>query len=65
MTRAIFSVFALVFFLLSTAMVDAGVLYARRPGTETPVYNLRISHIRTTVNITGQLAVTHVFCKER
>jgi len=38
----------------------AGVLYARRPGTESPVYNLRISHIRTTVTIAGQLAVTHV-----
>ena len=39
---------------------NAGVLYARRPGTETPVYNLRISHIRTSVRIAGQLAVTHV-----
>ena len=38
----------------------AGILAARRPGTEFPVYNLRISRIRTTVNITGQLAVTHV-----
>ena len=45
---------------LITADVQAGVLYARRPGTETPVYNLRISHIRTTVRIVGQLAVTHV-----
>jgi Ca-activated chloride channel family protein len=47
-------------FLLGTTAAEAGVLYARRPGTETPVYNLRISNIRTTVNITGQLAVTHV-----
>lgn len=38
----------------------AGVLYARRPGTEAPLYPLRISHIRTTVTITGLLAVTHV-----
>jgi Ca-activated chloride channel homolog len=38
----------------------AGVLYARRPGTEAPLYPLRISHIRTTVTITGFLAVTHV-----
>lgn len=60
MTRATQGILALVFFLLATAAADAGVLYARRPGTETPVYNLRISNIRTTVNITGQLAVTHV-----
>lgn len=40
--------------------VHAGVLYARRAGTEAPVYNLRISHIRTTVRIVGQMAVTHV-----
>jgi Ca-activated chloride channel homolog len=39
---------------------QAGVLYARLPGSEFPVYNLRISHIRTTVRIVGQLAVTHV-----
>ncbi|MDX9758094.1 MAG: VIT domain-containing protein [Bacteroidota bacterium] len=51
---------ALLMFLIGSAAADAGVLYARRPGTETPVYNLRISNIRTTVNITGQLAVTHV-----
>lgn len=38
----------------------AGVLYARRPGTEAPVYNLVISKIRTTIDIVGQLAVTHV-----
>lgn len=60
MTRATQSLLALLLFLLCTAAADAGVLYARRPGTETPVYNLRISNIRTTVNITGQLAVTHV-----
>ncbi|MBL0176511.1 MAG: VWA domain-containing protein [Ignavibacteria bacterium] len=43
-----------------TIEMSAGVLYARRPGTETPVYPLRISHIRTNVTINGQLAVTHV-----
>jgi Ca-activated chloride channel family protein len=43
-----------------SASALAGVLAARRPGTEAPVYNLRISHIRTTVTIVGQLAVTHV-----
>lgn len=47
-------------FLSCTATSIAGVLYARLPGTETPVYNLRISHIRTNVHINGQLAVTHV-----
>jgi len=46
--------------LLGTASAAAGVMYARRPGTESPVYNLRISHIRTQVTIVGQLAVTHV-----
>ncbi|MDT8323366.1 MAG: VIT domain-containing protein [Bacteroidota bacterium] len=45
---------------LGTTSAIAGVLYARRPGTEAPVYNLRISHIRTNVTIAGQLAVTHV-----
>ncbi|MBE0645742.1 MAG: VWA domain-containing protein [Bacteroidetes bacterium] len=60
MTRATQLLIALILFLLGTAAAEAGVLYARRPGTETPVYNLRISNIRTTVNITGQLAVTHV-----
>ena len=45
---------------LGTTSAIAGVLYARRPGTESPVYNLRISHIRTNVTIAGQLAVTHV-----
>ncbi|MFZ1729306.1 MAG: VIT domain-containing protein [Bacteroidota bacterium] len=60
MTRATQLLIALLLFLLGAAEADAGVLYARRPGTETPVYNLRISNIRTTVNITGQLAVTHV-----
>ncbi|MBL0176509.1 MAG: VWA domain-containing protein [Ignavibacteria bacterium] len=43
-----------------TIDVSAGVLYARRPGTETPVYPLRISNIRTSVTINGQFAVTHV-----
>ncbi len=60
MTRATYFFVALLLFLIGTSAADAGVLYARRPGTETPVYNLRISNIRTTVNITGQLAVTHV-----
>jgi Ca-activated chloride channel family protein len=60
MTRAIRILLALLMFLLGAAAAEAGVLYARRPGTEAPVYNLRISAIRTTVNITGQLAVTHV-----
>ncbi len=46
--------------VLLTLDAAAGVLYARRPGTESPVYNLRISHIRTNVRIVGQLAVTHV-----
>ncbi|PLX30871.1 MAG: hypothetical protein C0600_07265, partial [Ignavibacteria bacterium] len=46
--------------LSGTATSIAGVLYARRPGTETPVYNLLISNIRTSVRINGQLAVTHV-----
>ncbi len=60
MTRATRILLPLLLFLLGTAAAEAGVLYARRPGTDTPVYNLRISNIRTTVNITGQLAVTHV-----
>ncbi len=60
MKRTIPFFVTLLLFLLGTSIVEAGVLYARRPGTESPVYNLRISHIRTTVNITGQLAVTHV-----
>ena len=60
MNRATPYLIALVLFLLATAAADAGVLYARRPGTETPVYNQVISNIRPTVNITGQLAVTHV-----
>lgn len=51
---------ALLLFLALSQIVDAGVLYARRPGTESPVFNLRISHIRTHVRIQGQLAVTHV-----
>ncbi len=45
---------------LCVGSASAGVLYARRPGTEAPLYPLRISHIRTTVTITGILAVTHV-----
>lgn len=40
--------------------VEAGVLFARRPGTEAPLYNLTILHIRTSVKIVGQMAVTHV-----
>ncbi|MBN1447132.1 MAG: VWA domain-containing protein, partial [Bacteroidetes bacterium] len=46
--------------LAAAGSAQAGVLYARLPGTESPVYNLRISHIRTSVTIVGQLAVTHV-----
>ena len=42
------------------SVADAGILCARRPNTESPVYNLAISHIRTTVTIAGQLAITHV-----
>jgi Ca-activated chloride channel homolog len=42
------------------SQVYAGGLYARRPGTEQPVYNLVLSKISSTVNIYGQLAVTHV-----
>ncbi|MCB2203563.1 VWA domain-containing protein [bacterium] len=45
---------------LGASTADAGVLCARRAGTEAPVYNLRISHIRTHVQIVGQLAITHV-----
>jgi len=48
--------------LLLCAGMEArsGVLYARRPGTETPVYSLYMSKIRTQVRIEDQLAVTHV-----
>jgi Ca-activated chloride channel homolog len=59
---AIMRIFGILLVFLAFAVQDlyAGVLYARRPGTETPVYNLRISHIRTNVRIVGQMAVTHV-----
>lgn len=50
----------LLLLILCAADAEAGVLYARRPGTESPLYPLRISQIRTTVTITDQLAVTHV-----
>ncbi|MBI5646571.1 MAG: VWA domain-containing protein [Ignavibacteriae bacterium] len=53
-------VFAAVLFFCATSGLSAGVLYARRPGTETPVYPLRISAIRSTVALYGRLAVTHV-----
>jgi Ca-activated chloride channel family protein len=48
------------FLFAGTGTSIAGVLYARLPGTEAPVYNLRISNIRTSIRIAGQLAVTHV-----
>ena len=38
----------------------AGRIYARRAGTESPIYNLTLSKISSTINIYGQLAVTHV-----
>jgi|GEM_PF-853570 len=49
-------------FLITSCFQEAvsGVLYARVPGTSSPLFNLRISHIRTNVRIVGQLAVTHV-----
>lgn len=46
--------------MILTSTAEAGRLYARRPGTEAPVYNLTISNIRTSVKIVNQLAVTHV-----
>lgn len=55
--------FAIVIVLTTIIFInnaDAGRLYARNPGTETPIYNLRISHIRTSISIFNQLAVTHV-----
>ncbi len=50
----------LIGFILPMGNSIAGVLYARRPGTESPVYNLSLSKIATKVDIYGQLAVTHV-----
>ncbi len=46
--------------LACAATAEAGRLYARRPGTETPIYNLKITRILTTVQVWNQLAVTHV-----
>jgi Ca-activated chloride channel homolog len=40
--------------------VRSGILIARRPGTETPTYPLTLSKIQTSVQIRGQLAITHV-----
>ncbi|MBL0174793.1 MAG: VWA domain-containing protein [Ignavibacteria bacterium] len=42
------------------ATASAGRLYARRPNTPSPIYNLRLDSIRTTVTIRNLLAVTHV-----
>jgi hypothetical protein len=47
-------------FLCAAYAASAGVLVARRAGTETPTYNLNLSANRSYVNIYGQLAVTHV-----
>jgi Ca-activated chloride channel family protein len=55
-----YALIALVFLLFAFDEVSAGVLYARRPGTEAPLYNLKISKIRTHITIEGLLAVTHV-----
>jgi Ca-activated chloride channel homolog len=54
------SLAAFIAFLSLASAAPAGVLYSRLPGTETPVYSLRISKIRTSVTIAGRLAVTHV-----
>lgn len=46
--------------LLSFSEANAGRLYARKAGTASPLYNLRLQYIRTHVTIENLLAVTHV-----
>lgn len=52
----------LILLLLAAMCGDAlaGRLYARRKNTASPLYNLRLTEIRTTVTITDLLATTHV-----
>jgi len=45
---------------ISIDEIRAGRLYARRPRTSSPVYNLEITAIRTMVSIDGLMATTHV-----
>ncbi|MBI5647122.1 MAG: VWA domain-containing protein [Ignavibacteriae bacterium] len=42
------------------ASADAGRLYARKPMTASPLYNLRLDSVRSTVTIRNLLATTHV-----
>jgi hypothetical protein len=53
----------LVLLLLSTIMgatADAGRLYARKPNTASPLYNLRLTSMHTQVTIRNLLCVTHL-----
>lgn len=52
--------FSLILVLLLADMSYAGRLYARKAGTESPLYNLRIENIRTHISIRNLLAITHV-----
>ena len=47
-------------FIVSSSPSPAGRLYARLPGTASPLYNLRIENIRTSIRIENLLAITHV-----
>ncbi len=56
--RVVFLVALLTVMVSETA--KAGYLHARRPGSESPLYNLRASKIRVDVRIRNLLAITHV-----
>ncbi|HOJ05623.1 MAG TPA: VIT domain-containing protein [Bacteroidota bacterium] len=53
-------VLAAVLLALSPIDADAGRMYARRPGTASPIFNLRQMSVHTQVRLRNLLAVTHV-----
>lgn len=54
------AVFVFVFLFILASSADAGRLYARRPGTASPIYNLEQTEVRTRTTIRNLLAITHV-----
>ncbi len=60
MRRFLFPIIVLTFLLGSAQQADAGRLYARKPGSASPIYNLLQTEVRSRTTIRNLLAVTHV-----